>query len=348
MSFSDKKHRYRLAFILSLLVLLFFIVFSAAVGAANISIIDAFRILLSKIPLVERFAAGSETNDMHELIVLNIRLPRVIAAASIGMGLSIVGSAYQGMFVNPMADPYVLGVSSGAALGATIAIVLGADKSVGGFGLITAAAFVFALLTVLIVFSIAKTGTRIFNTHLLLTGVAVSFFASSIISVLMIFNRHKMEKIVYWMMGSVAVTTWKQVLILVPVVVLGTVIISFFARDLNIIVTGEDGARSLGIEVEKVKKILLLICSIIVAACVSVSGIIGFVGLIIPHTIRLIAGSDNRVVMPFSAVGGGIFVILCDTLSRMPTSEIPVGVLTSMFGAPYFISLLIRSKGKVI
>ncbi|HHV30627.1 FecCD family ABC transporter permease [Acetivibrio mesophilus] len=348
MSFSDKKYRYRFALIFGGLLLVLLILTSVTVGAANISLLDTLRILIGRIPFLGGFVSGGEVSRTHELIVLNIRLPRVIAAAAIGIGLSAVGATYQGMFANPMADPYVLGVSAGAALGASIAIVMGADKIVGGFGLTTAAAFIFALLTVFIVFSIAKTGAKVSNTHLLLAGVAVSFFASSVMSVLMVLNRDKVANITYWMMGSIAFTSWKQVIILVPLVIAGTIAVCVFARELNIIAAGEDGARSLGVEVEKVKKVLLVICSVIVAACVAVSGVIGFVGLIIPHTVRLISGSDNRIVLPFSAIGGGIFLVLCDTISRIPTAEIPVGVLTSMFGAPYFISILIRSKKKVV
>ncbi|CDG36278.1 transport system permease [Acetivibrio thermocellus BC1] len=348
MTFGDKKYRYRFALISGILLLFFLVLFSATVGAANISIFDALRILVRRIPFAGRFVPAGEISRTHELIVLNIRLPRVIAAAIIGAGLSAVGATYQGMFANPMADPYVLGVSAGAALGASIAIVMGTDKVVGGFGIITAVAFVFALLTVFIVFNIAKTGVKLSNTYLLLAGVAVSFFASSVMSVLMVLNRDKVSNITYWMMGSIAFTSWRQVLILAPLVVAGIVVVCVFARELNIIAVGEDEARSLGVEVEKVKKLLLVVCSVVVAACVAVSGVIGFVGLIVPHTVRLISRSDNRVVLPFSAIGGGMFLVLCDTISRIPTAEIPVGVLTSMFGAPYFISVLIRNKKKVV
>ncbi|NLF42342.1 MAG: iron ABC transporter permease, partial [Bacteroidales bacterium] len=247
MSFIDKKKKYRLLFIAGLLLLLFLIVISATIGAAHISLMDAFRIMAKKLPFVGSLLGEWSASETHELIVLNVRLPRILAAAVIGIGLSVVGAAYQSMFVNPMADPYVLGVSSGAALGASIAIVLGAERLAGGFGLVTAAAFIFALLTVFIVFSIAKTGARISSTYLLLAGVAVSFFATSLISVLMVLNRDRITKITYWMMGSVAYITWKQVLILIPVITLGTVVICFFARDLNIIVAGEEGAKSLGV-----------------------------------------------------------------------------------------------------
>ena len=299
MSFIDNKKRYKCTLAFGVILLMFVMVLSTTIGAADISFLDALCIILKKIPLIRKFAGQDVVNDIHGVIVLNIRLPRIVAAAVIGMGLSVVGAAYQGMFGNPMADPYILGVSSGAALGATIAIIFASNKSVGGFSLVTLSAFVFALLTVFVVFSIAKSGSMVSNTHLLLAGVAVSFFATSLISVMMIFNKERIEKITFWMMGSTAYTTWKQVMLLLPVVVLGTVTISFFARDLNIISAGEKEAKSLGVEVGKVKRILLVICSIIVASCVAVSGIIGFVGLIIPHTIRLIMGFDNRVVLPF-------------------------------------------------
>lgn len=347
MSFFDNKKRYKCTLAFGVILLMFVMVLSTTIGAADISFLDALRIILKKIPLIRKFVGQDVVNDIYGVIVLNIRLPRIVAAAVIGMGLSVVGAAYQGMFGNPMADPYILGVSSGAALGASIAIIFASNKSVGGFSLVTLSAFVFALLTVFVVFSIAKSGSMVSNTHLLLAGVAVSFFATSLISVMMIFNKERIEKITFWMMGSTAYTTWKQVMLLLPVVVLGTVTISFFARDLNIISAGEKEAKSLGVEVGKVKRILLVICSIIVASCVAVSGIIGFVGLIIPHTIRLIMGFDNRVVLPFSAAAGAIFLVLCDTIARAPTSEIPVGVLTAIFGAPYFISVLLRSKRRV-
>jgi iron complex transport system permease protein len=167
---------------------------------------------------------------------------------------------------------------------------------------------------------------------------------------LMFFHRDQLERIVMWTMGSVSAAVWSQVGILFPVVILGSVILFAFARDLNAMSTGEDTAKSLGIEVEKVKKLLIAVSSLIIACCVSTSGVIGFVGLIVPHSIRLVLGSDQRVVMPFSAAAGAIFMVVCDTLARnlIPPSEIPVGVVTSLFGAPFFIYMLYRNKKRVV
>ena len=164
----------------------------------------------------------------------------------------------------------------------------------------------------------------------------------------MLFNHTQIEKIVFWLMGSVSAASWNQVIVIVPIVIVGTIGIGIFSKDLNIMLLGEESANSLGIEVEKVKKILLFISSMIVASAVSVSGIIGFVGLIIPHTVRLLMGPDNRVLIPFSALGGAVFMILADTLARtaIPPTELPVGVITSLFGAPYFIYLLVKTKKK--
>ena len=253
------------------------------------------------------------------------------------------------MFKNPMADPYVLGISSGAALGAAIAMIFGLGVGAIGIGGVTLFAFIGAILTVSLVYLIAKTGTKIPASTLLLAGISINYLFSAAISLLMLFNHAQIEKIVFWLMGSVSAASWNQVYILVPIVVLGTIGIGIFARDLNIMLLGEDSANSLGVEVERVKKILLFISSMIVASAVSVSGIIGFVGLIVPHTIRLLIGPDNRVLIPFSAIGGAIFMILADTMARVaiPPTELPVGSITSLFGAPYFIYLLVKTKKKV-
>jgi iron complex transport system permease protein len=174
-------------------------------------------------------------------------------------------------------------------------------------------------------------------------------FEYSIITILMVFKRDKIEDIIMWLMGSVNTASWEQAAFLSPVAVIGVVVLSLFARDLNAISCGDDTARSLGVSVETVMKLMLAICSMLVAVCVSVSGIIGFVGLVVPHAIRLLTGPDHRVLLPFSAVGGAIFLVLCDTLARsiMPPIELPVGAVTSLFGAPYFIWLLISAKKKV-
>lgn len=210
-------------------------------------------------------------------------------------------------------------------------------------------AFIGAIITTIIVYNMAIIGNKTSSITLLLSGISISFLLSSIISLMMTFHRDQVEQIVFWTMGSVSDASLNQVILLFPVIFIGFIIISIFSRDLNIMLTGDETAKSLGVEVETVKKILLITCSLVVAACVSVSGIIGFVGLIVPHIMRLILGSDHRVLVPFSAVGGAIFMIMCETLSRtlVPPTEIPIGVITSILGAPYFLYLLNKSKQKV-
>lgn len=320
-------------------------IFASTMGAADISFMDALSILMRKLPVAGELIR-EEGLKTHEVIMLNIRLPRVILSAVIGMGLSVVGAAFQGMFKNPMADPYVIGVSSGAALGASIAITIGGVFLAGPFPSVQLMAFLGAILTVVCVYEIAKVGTKIPAVTLLLAGVAISAMASAMISILMIFNRDQADSIIFWTMGSVAAARWGQILYLLPVVGMGTLIILFYARDLNLMMAGDDTAHNLGVDIEKTKKVLLVVSSLMIAFIVSSSGIIGFVGLIVPHGIRLLLGPDHRVLIPFSAIGGAVFMIVSDTLARtvLAPMEIPVGAVTALFGAPYFIYLLRRTK----
>ena len=346
MSFTERKSFYKITFGVLMIIFIFGIILSSMTGVADISIEKAIKILLSKLPIVKQYISLEGIKQNQITIIWQIRLPRIILAAFVGMGLSVSGAAFQGMFKNPMADPYVLGISSGAALGAAIAMIFSVSEGLIGLGGVTLFAFVGALLTVVIVYTIAKTGTKIPASTLLLAGISINYLFSAAISMLMLFNHTQIEKIVFWLMGSVSAASWTQVIIIVPIVLIGTISIGIFSKDLNIMLLGEESANSLGVEVERLKKILLCISSMIVASAVSVSGIIGFVGLIIPHTIRLLMGPDNRVLIPFSALGGAIFMILADTLARtaIPPTELPVGVITSLFGAPYFIYLLVKTK----
>ena len=283
-------------------------------------------------------------------IIMKLRLTRVILALLVGAGLSAVGSTMQCLFRNPMAEPGLLGISSGAGLGATIAIFLGLNATVFGMGATAVCAFFGAILTILIVYNISRTGTKISPTVLILAGTAISFMNSAIIQLLMIFRRDRMDYIMLWTMGSFTTSGWNKILILIPFLAAGLTILLLYARQLNVISTGEETAQSLGIEVEKAKKVLLAVCSLITAACVSTSGIIGFVGLIIPHVFRLLVGPDQRVLLPYSILGGATFLVICDTLARViaPPTEIPVGAITAVFGSPFFIALLIRSRRSVM
>ena len=276
-------------------------------------------------------------------IFLNLRAPRVVLAVLVGTGLSVCGAVYQSVFRNALTDPYVLGVSSGASLGAAVAIVLGLEAfrvGVGGCALLT------GLLTVAAIYRIASTGNRMHTTTLLLTGVCITFLMSAVISFLMVLRQDKMDSIIFWTMGSFASASWTDVAIVGPVVVAGVLLVLFYCRDLNLLLTGSETAQSLGVEVEKVKRVLLVATTLMVAFCVAACGVIGFVGLVVPHCVRLVVGSDNRRVVPCSIFAGGLFLLVCDTLARtvlMP-AELPVGSLTSLAGAPLFIYLLYRNK----
>lgn len=345
-----RKKNFRVLLCTASIALIIIMVASVALGTADIKVFSVFKIVLSRIPIIKKTVSLEGIKNTHVLIVLNIRLPRIILAAVAGAGLSVVGSVYQGIFKNPMADPFVLGISSGSAFGAALSIVLGIQETFLGISGTAVMAFICALGTTYLVYNIARVGSRASAVNLLLSGVAVSFFISSVISLLMIFNRNQVEKIVFWTMGSFASGGWKQAIFLCVVTIPLLIIISFYYRDINIMVTGEDAAKSLGVDVERVKKMMFLLSSIIVASVVSVSGIIGFVGLIIPHMARIITGSDYKKLIPFCSVFGAAFVVLSDTAARTLLSpvELPVGAITSLFGAPYFIYLLYKSKKKVV
>lgn len=276
-------------------------------------------------------------------IFLNLRLPRIVLCLLVGMALSVSGGVYQSVFRNPLTDPYVLGVSSGASLGAAIAIILGLQSHVWGVG---GCALVAALLTVLLIYRIASIGNRLHTSTLLLTGVCLTFLMSAVVSFLMVLHQDKMDAIIFWTMGSFATSSWNDVWMLLPVVILGVAVVLFHGRDLNLLLAGSETAQSLGVEVEKVRRRLLFATAVMVAFAVSVSGVIGFVGLVVPHMIRLVVGPDNRRVIPCSLIGGGAFLLMCDTMVRtlFQPNELPVGSFTALVGAPLFIYLLYKNK----
>lgn len=345
------EYRSRRSFITILIVLLFLlflvIVFAVCSGSANISAKEAIRLLFAKIPFLGRFIDCTESfANNHALIVYQVRLPRILLAMLVGMALSMTGAAFQGLFRNPLADPHILGVSSGAALGATFAMISGAGVQLLGLGALGVAAFTGALLTVFVVYHIAGAGSGGKTVHLLLTGTAISSFLSALMSLLMTRHQETLEKVYLWTLGSFSAATWDKVLFLFIFVILGTLFLLLLSRELNLLSVGEDTAATLGVSLTKVRKLIIIVGSLLVAASVAVSGVIGFVGLIVPHCVRLLFGSNHERLMPASMFVGAIFMILCDTIARTVTapSEIPVGVVTSLFGAPYFIYLLYREK----
>lgn len=283
-------------------------------------------------------------NEMWQSpIFWNLRLPRIVLCVLVGAVLSVSGAAYQSIFRNPLTDPYILGVSSGASLGAAVAILIGLENYAYGVG---GCALMAALLTVLAIYHIASIGNRMHTSTLLLTGVCFTFLITAIISFLMVLHQDKMESIIFWTMGSFASASWNDVILLTPIAVVGMCIVRFYAKDLNLLLAGSESAKSMGVEVEKVKRALLLVTTLMVAFAVSTCGVIGFVGLVVPHCVRIITGADNRKVIPLSILSGGLLMVMCDTLARtiLPPSELPVGSLTALIGAPLFIYLLYRNK----
>lgn len=323
--------KYSIYFAISILLLIFTMILSISAGAVKIPLQEIINIL---------FGGG---NGTYRTIILALRFPRVIEAVLVGIGLSVAGTFFQGLLRNPMADPYVLGVSSGAAFGATIAIILG--YGIFGLGIL---AFITSLITVYFVYALSKSNGRVSMTTMLLAGIAISAFMSALISLMMLLNHDEFSRIVFWTMGGFSLVNWNSVYFSAPVILIGAIIMYMFSRDLNAILTGEEIAEHLGVNTELVKKIILAAGSLITAAAVSVGGIIGFVGLIIPHISRLIIGPDNRVLVPFSAISGAIFMTFADMLARLllKPAEIPVGIITAAFGGPFFLYLLIMNKRK--
>ena len=280
------------------------------------------------------------------IIVRDIRLPRVVLAVMVGGMLALSGAVMQGFFQNPMADPYIIGVSSGAALGATTALSLALDFWVWGISSVSVFAFGGALLAALLVAGISLREGRLPVTVVLLSGVAVASLASALTPLLMLASHADLQRVFYWLMGSLSARRWDHVWMVWPYALGGAVLLQFFARDLNLILQGEEQAQYLGVEVERVKRILLVVSALLTAAAVAVSGVIGFVGLIVPHVMRLLVGPDHRRLFPASILGGAILVVGADLLARLllAPAELPIGVITSLLGCPFFLYLLRRSR----
>ena len=286
-----------------------------------------------------------------ETILFEIRIPRVVLGGLVGMTLAVAGAVYQALFRNPLADPYLIGVSSGASLGATVAIYFVWRFAWGGLNAISLAAFAGALLATGAIYGLARVGGRTPVTTLILAGVALGALLSAGTTFLMFTAKDAFHTIhvLGWLMGSLALANWGEVRAILPYLLLGFSIIGWHAHTLNVLQLDEDQAQALGIAVERVKGILIIAASLATAAAVSVSGVIGFVGLIVPHIVRLIWGPDHRFLLPMSALVGGVALILADGLARtlFVPRELPLGVVTALVGAPFFLHLLRQQKREV-
>lgn len=337
----EKLHAKKLASWTLLLIVLICALFLCIIVAVCIGVIyippgKVLNILFGQI---------TDPNDSDVNIIMSIRLPRVLLAATIGAALSVAGVAMQGVFRNPMASPSILGISSGAAFGASLAIVLGASLATGQFA-IPVMAFIFCVGTMLLVYAISRSGGYVPVETLLLAGIAVGAFFSALVSFMQFLAGDKLEGLVFWLMGGLGKADWTQLWIALPLIALGSFMIWYYSRELNALTIGEDHATSLGVDTQRVMLVMIVVTSIVVAAAVSFSGVIGFVGLVVPHIIRIIIGPDHRILVPASILAGGCLLVITDALARtlMAPTEIPVGIITAMIGAPFFIYLLRRRK----
>jgi len=336
--------RTRLYSFLGLLVLLLVVIaLATSIGSVRIPIGTTFNILLDKLPFVD---ITPTWQNAIATIVMDIRLPRVILAGLVGAALAIAGATYQGLFRNPLADPYLIGVAQGASLGAVAGFLLPVAWNIAGFGLIPVLAFIGALLATVTVYLLARVGKTLPVTTLILAGVALSALLQSIVSYLIISSGEKLHGIIFWLMGSFSLSQWSEITIVLPYVAAGAAGIIIFARLLNVMQLDEEQAQQLGVNVERLKIILLAAATLITAASVAFVGTIGFVGIIIPHAVRLIWGADHRYLLPFAMLTGAIFMIITDLLARtvLAPTEIPIGVITAICGAPFFLYLLRRRK----
>lgn len=339
----SRKINYRVAILIMAIILSAVMILGVALGAVWIKPAEVLNIIVQHWVDPASLVGPLYT---HDIIIFTIRLPRMLMAALVGAGLALAGAVFQGLFRNPMADPYVIGVSSGAALGAVLAILA---QQMSGLSLtygVPLMAFLMAVLTIVIVYRLAQSGGRVPVMTLLLAGIAINSLLSALVSLCMFYSGSQMHQLVFWLMGGFSGRGWNYIAMFLPYALLGTIIIWIYTRELNAMLMGEEPAEHLGIEVEKVKFRLLIAAALLTGACVSVSGLIGFVGLIIPHMVRLISGPDHRILLPLVALTGAVFMVAADIAARVliAPEELPVGIVTAIVGAPFFIFLLRGQK----
>ena len=334
--------------LIALLILLFIVMFIAvSFGSTAISIGTVIQVLLNSTHI---FSFARHWDASTEVIILQVRMPVVVGAALVGAALSVAGVLFQGMLRNPLADPYLIGTSSGAALGAAIAFILPFDTLYGiAFPVTPILAFVGAMVTVLFVYLIARVDGRTPVVTLLLAGVvvnAVLIAFQTLVLTLVPHAQFTIQSLFNWLAGGVEVNNWSQVAVVAGIVLLGMIFAQSCARTLDVFALGEESASYLGLRVEQLKLLIVLVGSLLTAAAVSISGLIGFVGLVVPHAMRLLLGPKHCFLIPASALAGAIFLMLADLFSRVAfaPSVLPVGIFTALVGAPFFLFLLRNSK----
>lgn len=321
------------------LILLMVTLISVMVGSVRVKPQRSLLILINS-----ALGIKGEESETERTIILSLRFPRTMLAGLVGAGLSVSGAILQALLRNPLADPYILGVSSGAATGAIIAIMMGLGALSFGLPL---ASFLGALLTVSVVFYFGRQDGKIHPNTLLLAGVIIGSFLSALIMFfLSISQKEELHTIIFWLMGDFSFSNTRAILIILPYILFGVLFLYYQSRKLNLLLSGEESALQLGVNVARLRLTSYLLASLITAASVSVCGLIGFVGLIIPHSIRLVFGPDHRLLIPACALVGASFLIASDTFARtlLAPAELPVGVITAAFGGPFFVYLLRTRK----
>ena len=328
-----------------LLVILFLSIgFAVTIGSVDISIKEVYQVILYKLLNIGDSSIG--TGAVADVVWL-IRMPRIVLAIAVGVGLSVVGIVMQAIVKNPLADPYILGVSSGASLGATLAVVLGIGSSFGSNSL-GIMGFIGAFGVSILVLIISNIGERSNSIKLLLAGMALSSVCSSFSSFLVYISddSQKLKTITFWLMGSLAGAKWNEIVIIMPIIILGVIFFMTQYRTLKLMLLGDEVSITLGTDLHKFRIIYLVITSLMIGLLVYVSGMIGFVGLIIPHIVRMIFGTDHKKIIPISALLGAIILIWADVLSRalIKGTEIPIGIVISIIGSPLFVWLMIKKN----
>jgi len=347
---SGDMHKPLRPYLLNLACLILAVILSVAIGAVSIPMGSVVRMFANRLT---GFLFTGDIPATYNTIVFAIRLPHTVLIALTGAALAGSGAAYQGLFRNPLADPYLIGVASGAGLGAVLAMVirwpndpLGIASASSGLFTIPIGAFVGALLTVSVVYLLARSGKTLPTTTLILAGVAVGSFASALTSFLMLRSEGEVRRALAWLLGGSTMTGWNPVLVILPYAGLGLGILIASGHTLNVLQFGDEQAQQLGLPVERVKFILILAASLTTAVAVSFSGIIGFIGLIVPHIVRILWSSDYRHLIPLSILGGASALLCADVLARtlLAPQDLPVGIITALAGAPFFLWVLRRAK----
>jgi iron complex transport system permease protein len=330
------------SYLINLLVLVFALGLSVAVGSVSIPVGDIFG-LFGKIISRQPF---SNTFQTYATIVFQLRLPRTVLMAIVGAALAGSGASYQGLFRNPLADPYLIGVASGAGLGAVIAMSIKFPYGLLGLMAVPLAAFLGAVVTVFAVYALARVGKTLPTTNLILAGVAASAFTNAIASFMLVQASGDLRRALVWLLGGSSLSGWQPVLASLPYILAGLGTLITMGHALNVLQFGDDQAHQLGLRVNRIRVLVILSASLATAAAISVAGIIGFVGLIVPHVIRLIWGGDYRHLIPASMIGGASLLLLSDVAARvvLAPQELPVGIITALVGAPFFFWVLSRAK----